>query len=191
MNYYNRHTLDLFYEADKYGLPYFGEKQYLNMTKAIEDVSFDDLVMVFALNQPMAQPKQQERYLTGLANPEVNMPSFMEGILIRSSCMLVFLEQAIDILRIPTNWTKEKAFEIIDLMKTNESEELQNLLSEYCSGAIRNPYYYEWFNLYTKRGSMADIWNYLIKYAPHLVSYKHSFSCTLKAYQQAYTITHK
>lgn len=191
MNFYHRQTLYLFYEVDKHCLPYFSDKRRMKMTEAIQDVSFDDLVIVYATILPNANPESVKRYLSGPWEPEVDLPQYLEALLIRSGGSLLFKEQAVDILKATVNWTTEGAIEIVNLMKGLESKKLKNLLHKFTSGAMISPYYYGRLMPHRKQGYMAEIWNYLIKCAPFLVSYKFSMASTLRAYQTAYNITHQ
>ena len=191
MNFYHRQSLDLFYEAEKHGLPYFCDEPRMKMINAIEEVSFDDLVVVCATTLPHANPESVERYLNGPWEPEVDFPQYLEALLVRSGGSLLFQEQAIDILRATVNWPMEEAVEIINLMKEPESVELKSLLDKFASSSLTSPYYFEWWKVNLNiRGCMVEIWNYLIKCAPYLVSYKFSFASTLHAYQTAYNISH-
>ena len=191
MNYYHRQTLDLFYEADKHSLPYFSDQPRMKMTKALKEVSFDDLVVVYATTLPHANPESVERYLNGPWEPEVDLPQYLEALLVRSGGSLLFQEQAIDILRATVNWPTVEAVEMVNLMKRPESVELKNIRDKFTSSSLTSPYYFEWWKTHlNSRGCMEEIWNYLIKCAPYLVSYKFSFASALHAYQTAYNITH-
>lgn len=190
MNYNDRPTLDLFYEADKHGLSYFNDGQSLQMIRDIENVSFDDLVVVFALSRPNVRPNVWEGYKSKLWVDEVDMPPFVQGLLARSSGLVIFQEQLVDILRSLTGWPQEKTNEIRQLMGKKHLDKLEPFLKEFISESLRSPIANRWV-FESQRGAGRAIWNHLIECAPYLLSYKLAVSCTLHSYQFAYNLTHQ
>lgn len=191
MNYYDRETLDLFYEGDRYGLPYFSDEKAIKMVACLKNVSVDDLVVVNACVQPNAKPDIFKRYVNGPWEADVVLPAYLEGLLVRSGGILMFEEQLKDILRSGGAWTNEEALNIIELMKGPNATKLNDLLDEFVRQAMHSPYFRDLLSPPFKRGCMSDLWNYLVANAPYIVSYKHSFACVHQAYETAYNLTHR
>lgn len=190
MNYNDRDTLNLFYEAEEYGLPYFRDKTSVEMIKDLKDVSFDDLVLVFALSRPGLRPNVWEDYKSGLWIDEVSMPEFTQGLLARSSGLLIFQEQLMDILRSITGWSFEKANEARRIMGKKHKQQLELLYKEFVLGLRQRPFANKWV-LEAGFESVKTLWNHLIHCAPYLISYKFSMNCTLHSYQVSYNLTHQ
>jgi DNA polymerase-3 subunit alpha len=190
MNYNHRQTLDLFYDAENHGLTYFNDDLSKQMIQDLKGVSFDDLVVVFALSRPNMRPNVWEHYKSGLWVNEVEMPPFVQGLLARSSGLLIFQEQLVDILRSITGWPLEKANEVRQLMGKKNLEKLEPFLQDFFSELLRNPITNRWV-FESRRGAGRDLWNHLIDCVPDLLSYKFSMSCTLHSYQIAYNLTHQ
>ncbi|MCB9190287.1 MAG: hypothetical protein H6602_01290 [Flavobacteriales bacterium] len=190
MNYYDRQTLDLFYDADKYGLPYFEDELSLGMIRELKGLSLDDLVVIFALSRPNLRPDVWEGYKSGLWIDEVSMPDFTQGLLARSSGLLIFQEQLMDILRSTTGWSFDEANETRKLMGKKHQRELEPLYQEFISGLFHTSVGHQWLFRNRNEGGQA-LWNHLIECAPHLISYKFSLSCTLHSYQIAHNLTHQ
>ncbi len=190
MNYHHRETLNLFYEADKNGLASFNDEQSLQMIRAIENISFDDLVVVYALSRPNVRTNVWENYKSGLWVDEVSMPEFTQGLLARSSGLVIFQEQLVDILRSLTGWSLEKANEVRQLMGKKHLEKLEPFFKEFISGSLRIPIAYRWV-FESEHGAGGNLWSHLIECAPFLISYKFSLTCTLHSYQIAYNLSHQ
>ena len=190
MNYNHRETLNLFYEAEEHGLTYFNDDRSMQMLGDLERVSFDDLIVVFALSRPNMRPNVWENYKSGLWTDEVEMPPFVQGLLARSSGLVIFQEQLIDILRSITGWPMEKANEARQLMGKKHLEKLEPFMEGFISELLRSPIATRWV-FESKRGAGGALWNHLIECAPYLLSYRFSMSCTLHSYQIAYNLTHQ
>lgn len=189
MDFYHRNTLDQFYNADSNGLPYFDDNLTVEMIRSIEQLSLDDLVVIFALQRPNIPSSLWDKYLTEHWVTEVPMPPFFEGLLARSNGILIFKEQSKDILRGMTGWSNDRAIEVQRLMAKKHTDLLCEHFKEFCRASVLSQFCSDWV-LRNGEESLQELWDYLVDRAADLISYKFCLTRTIHSYQVAYNITH-
>ncbi len=175
-------TLNLFEHGETEGVFQLHSLRMRKYLCQIENLDFKDLVALNTLDQLLLEDKNPDYIERKKAGGQVNCfhPDF-ESILSETYGLLIYQEQAMQIISKMTGFSLEKSYLIRKILAKRNPERVAAAESEFIDASVVRGY---------DRNIVSRVWEFLLSNARRLFNKSHAIAYTFLAYQTAYLKAH-
>lgn len=175
-------TMNLFERGDAAGIFQFHPPYMRNYLCQIENLDFNDLVALNTLDQLMLDEKIPDYIERKKAGGQVDcFHPDLESILSETYGMLIYQEQAMQIISKMTGFSLEKSYLIRKILAKRDPERVAAAEPEFFEACIAHGF---------NRDLASRVWAFLLSSARRLFNKSHAIAYTFLAYQTAYLKAH-